>query len=120
MPRFVILEHDHPERHWDFMLEAGAALRTWRLAAPPQPKGPISAEASFDHRLLYLDYEGSVSGGRGVVRRWDNGSFEWLIQQPTIVAVALCGKRLRGRAQLQHVSGTRWSLSFVGEQGVGS
>ena len=26
MPRFVILEHDHPEVHWDLMLEAGASL----------------------------------------------------------------------------------------------
>jgi hypothetical protein len=69
MPRFVILEHDHPELHWDFMLEAGAVLRTWRLAAPPALGQVVAAAASFDHRLLYLDYEGPVSGGRGTVRR---------------------------------------------------
>ena len=28
VPRFVILEHDYPELHWDFMLEAGAVLKT--------------------------------------------------------------------------------------------
>ena len=36
MPRFVILEHDLAELHWDFMLEAGGVLRTWRFAAPPE------------------------------------------------------------------------------------
>ena len=35
MPRFVILEHDHPRLHWDLMLQTGDALRTWRLASPP-------------------------------------------------------------------------------------
>src|SRR5205807_395991 len=43
MPRFVILEHDHPELHWDLMLEAGPVLRTWRLAAPPQPGRAVAA-----------------------------------------------------------------------------
>ena len=34
MPRFVILEHDHPSLHWDFILEVGEVLWTWRLSAP--------------------------------------------------------------------------------------
>src|SRR4051794_8490712 len=55
MPRFVILEHDHPVLHWDFMLEVGDVLRTWRLAAPPAAGMTVPAEPSFDHRKLYLD-----------------------------------------------------------------
>ena len=45
MPRFVILEHDHPQLHWDFMLEVGEVLWTWRLATAPRG-GPetIAAE----------------------------------------------------------------------------
>ena len=62
MPRFVILEHDHPILHWDFMLESGEVLRTWRLAAPPRPGADFSAAPSFDHRRVYLDYEGPISG----------------------------------------------------------
>src|SRR5206468_490246 len=58
MPRFVILEHDHPTRHWDLMLEARGVLRTWRLSAPPKAGVAIAATASFDHRAIYLDYEG--------------------------------------------------------------
>ena len=28
MPRFVILEHDYPQRHWDLMLEGDGVLAT--------------------------------------------------------------------------------------------
>src|SRR5947199_376784 len=58
MPRFVILEHDHPARHWDLLLESEGVLRAWRLPAPPQ--GDALVQANFDHRLFYLDYEGPV------------------------------------------------------------
>src|ERR1700704_4821039 len=93
MPRFVILEHDHPVLHWDLMLEAGTALRTWRLArAPSAPGEVIDALALPDHRLFYLDYEGPVSGGRGVVKRWDAGEYE---PMPLSAAEELC-VRLHG------------------------
>ncbi len=97
MPRFVILEHDWPTAHWDLLLEAGPVLRAWRLLAQPGAAWPVPAEANFDHRLLYLDYEGQVSGGRGTVRRWDFGTFEWLADEPGHVAIELRGTRLNGR-----------------------
>src|SRR5579859_2074330 len=100
MPRYVILEHDYPERHWDFMLESGEVLRTWKLAAPPQPGQVVAAEASFDHRRLYLDYEGPIRGGRGRVVRWDSGSFDWIVNEPDTVGVRLDGNRLQGQARL--------------------
>src|SRR5947209_8228766 len=79
MPRFVILEHDHPTLHWDLMLETGPVLKTWRLGKPPELAGErIEMMPIGDHRLFYLDYEGHVSGGRGTVRRWDRGEYETL------------------------------------------
>jgi hypothetical protein len=104
MPRFVILAHDHPTPHWDLMLEAGPVLRSWRLAAPPTAGVAVAAEATPDHRLLYLDYEGPVSGGRGTVRRWDAGTFDWL---PSVggVAVRLAGGRVAGVLRLEPVDG---------------
>ncbi len=54
MPRFVILEHDHPRLHWDLLLEDGDHLRGWRLAEPPRTGGTIAAEAMPDHRVFYL------------------------------------------------------------------
>jgi DNA polymerase Ligase (LigD) len=96
MPRYVILEHDHPALHWDFMLEAGAVLRTWRLAGPPQPGQLIPSSPSFDHRLAYLDYEGPVSGNRGRVVQWDQGVFQEITAGLDQVKVELQGRRLRG------------------------
>ena len=127
MPRFVVLEHDHPELHWDLMLEAGAVLRTWRLHAPPPltlPSPPaaggegrvrggaVRASPSFDHRLAYLDYEGPVSGGRGTVTRWDAGTFTW-VDAGDGVAVRLEGARLRGRACIESDGAGGWRLSFT-------
>jgi DNA polymerase Ligase (LigD) len=98
MPRYVILEHDHPTRHWDFLLEAGSVLRSWRLAELPSPGKPVAAEPSFDHRIIYLDYEGPVSGGRGSVTRWDTGTYS--------------GSRLRGAIRISADSAGGWKLLF--------
>ena len=104
MPRFVILEHDHPHLHWDLMLEAGAVLRTWRLALPPRAGQDVPAEPLGDHRPLYLDYEGPVSGGRGQVRRWDWGTYSGTLpdakRASEPVELSFHGQRLKGRAVL--------------------
>lgn len=115
MPRFVVLEHDHPTRHWDFMLEAGPTLRTWRLERPPAPGLAVRAEASFDHRLIYLDFEGRLSGDRGSVTRWDAGTFAWKTEGAECVVVRLDGERLRGIARLEHVDEKNWLLTWQDE-----
>jgi hypothetical protein len=111
MPRFVILEHDHPLLHWDLMLESGSVLRTWRLAEPPS-EGEVMAESSFDHRLLYLDYEGPISGNRGVVRRWDHGVYRLEEEHEDRLILVFEGERVRGRRTLEERGGS-WVLSSV-------
>jgi DNA polymerase Ligase (LigD) len=118
MPRFVILEHDHPRRHWDFFLEAGQVLRAWRLAEPPHPGRPIAATPTPDHRLLYLDYEGPVSGNRGQVVRWDRGEFEWQVNGPDTVVVRLCGGRTRGSAVLTRTAEGAWEFTLRPDPGI--
>jgi hypothetical protein len=113
MPRFVILEHDHPHRHWDFMLEAGDVLRTWRLAGPPEGVMRVDAEALGDHRRAYLEYEGPVSGGRGTVQRWDFGTFEWREATDDRVAVDLAGGRWSGRVTLTRRVDGAWEAVFA-------
>lgn len=110
MPRFVILEHDHPFRHWDFMLEAGEALRTFRLHALPRPGAIVRAEALGDHRIHYLDYEGPVSGNRGSVQRWDAGAFAWVEDGEKRLVVDLQGAQCQGRAV---VTATAAGWTFV-------
>jgi hypothetical protein len=100
MPRFVVLEHDHPHLHWDLMLEAGETLRSWRLALPPSAERDIDAVAIGDHRRAYLDYEGPVSGGRGQVKRFDSGTFDWIENSEDRVAVRLAGMKVRGELVL--------------------
>lgn len=90
--------------HWDFLLEAGPVLRAWRLRAEPSPGLAIPADPNFDHRRVYLDYEGPIAGERGCVHRWDAGDFEWLNDEPNHVEVILRGAKLRGRASIS--SGT--------------
>ncbi len=107
MPRFVVLTHDHPFLHWDFMLEQGESLRTWRLSAEPNSGEEISAEPLSDHRLEYLVYEGPVSGDRGEVTQWDRGEYEVIEESQDKLSVQLHGEKLKGRTTLQ--SGTEHS-----------
>lgn len=104
MPRYVVLEHDHPQRHWDLMLESGDMLRTWRLAAPPTADESVAGEESFHHRKMYLEYEGPVSGGRGRVVRWDHGSYTIEVEEANRLCFRVQGQRLRGSATLERVA----------------
>ncbi len=110
MPRYVVLEHDHPFLHWDLMLEAGDVLRTWRLADPPRPGPEIAATALGNHRCFYLDYEGPVSGDRGRVVRWDAGCFTWQTDESAHVVVSFQGGCLHGRAVLTQLDEEKWSF----------
>jgi hypothetical protein len=111
MPRFVVLAHDWPCAHWDFLIEAGPVLRAWRLFELPRAGARVRAEPNADHRLLYLDYEGPVSGNRGTVTRYDAGTCEWLEDGPERVRVELRGARLAGTADLLRGEGG-WALAL--------
>jgi DNA polymerase Ligase (LigD) len=123
MPHFVILEHDHPHLHWDFLLEHQGALRSWRLAAPPEDGKRTPATPLPDHRLAYLDYEGPVSGNRGTVKRWDRGEFAALVWTEQKVEVVLAGKRLHGMAALERdeaaATESSWSFTFSADRPTG-
>jgi hypothetical protein len=103
MPRFVLLEHHWNGVHWDFMLERpdGASLRTWAIDAEVVPGVDLPARNLAEHRTAYLDYEGEVSGGRGVVRRVDRGDYEVLIWELDRVRVRLAGSQLVGLVEIR-------------------
>jgi len=115
---FALLEHDTtaatglPEaerrRHWDLLVETPGqeSLPTWRLAQNPlEARGDLAAERVKDHRRLYLDFEGEVSGGRGVVRRLDRGPATLERMAGDEVVVQLAGRLLCGRFELAHTRG---------------
>ncbi len=113
MPRFVLLEHDHPHLHWDLMLERAGSLRTWRLSAPPAAGQVASAVRIGDHRLAYLAYEGPVSGDRGQVRQWDAGSFELMKDDERLVIIRLAGAKLTGVLRLEWQQGNDWAARLT-------
>ena len=115
MPRFVILQHDHPRGvHWDFMIETGPVLRTWAMPQVPQPGVEMIARALPDHRPAYLDYEGPVSGERGSVARWDQGTCRIDHEDAQHIEIDLSGCRLTGQAILTQLADQpeHWQFSF--------
>jgi hypothetical protein len=100
VPRFAILSHDHPHIHWDLLLEEGNVLRAFRLEGPPAPGRTFEAERINDHRLIYLEYEGPISGDRGEVRQWDAGQFEWSVDATERMVVSLVGRNFQGELEL--------------------
>ena len=102
MPRFALLIHDSPRGlHYDFFLEEGEVLKTWALPHLPEPGLEIACEALADHRPIYLDYEGPISGGRGTVARWDQGTFVIELWTDDEIIVELAGAKLAGRVELR-------------------
>jgi hypothetical protein len=120
MPRYVILEHDWPEPHFDLMLEDDDSLRTWRLESVPSPVQEVSATKSFAHRKVYLDYEGPVSRNRGSVQQWDQGSFRWECDEPGLIRVFVEGRRLRGVLELLGPERSVLSYSPARDEETGS
>lgn len=102
--RFAILEHTQQAGvHWDLLLDWPEAERlpTWQTDVSPENVDAFhSAKRIFDHRRVYLDFEGEISGGRGSVRQWDTGTYAVVEKTSEFLIVQLSGKRVAGRVRL--------------------
>jgi len=115
MPRYAVLEHAAPSGlHWDLLLQWRETLKTWALPEPPAVGKSVLCDALPDHRPIYLEYEGPVSGDRGEVARWDSGTYAVCRRSVGEWIVRLSGERLHGRAVLSRVADepTRWRFSL--------
>ncbi len=118
MPRYVLLHHGCPASyrsgpHWDLMLERDGVLRTWSLPENPWPASEaitLSVERLADHRILYLDYEGPLSGDRGDVERVAAGEFEWGMCEEERAVVRILSGPLAGELELVRTVGEWWLL----------
>ena len=80
--------------HYDLMLSPPGAGQLWTWAIPVNP---VHQELPFecqierlsDHRRIYLDYQGPVSGGRGHVQQAAKGTFEVVVWSEQLVEVRL-------------------------------
>lgn len=117
--KFVLLEHDTRPTvsaphvsgsiHYDLMIDHDeiGPLLTWRLdESPLMSNAPIRAERIADHRRIYLEFEGEVSGGRGRVRQIARGLAALRELSEFDVRIRLEGESLRGefaiRATVNH------------------
>jgi hypothetical protein len=105
--RFVVQRHtvSAGDVHYDLMIEMGDALVTLQL--DQEPTLGCTGKRSFDHRRMYLDYEGDISGGRGAVAIWDHGTVEDLSGDPRSSAYTadFSGQRLSGHFLLTDTDG---------------
>lgn len=127
MPRFVILRHEVPANyprggHWDLMLEAGQTLRTWALCELPRQEREVSAEALAEHRLEYLGYEGPLSGERGSVRQFDQGTYQIRQETPVELVAEFHGGWLTGLLRFTRDSADEryWRIAFPDDRSFAS
>ncbi len=84
----VVLRHTYPGSaeppHLDWLLarslSANEGLISFRVLQRPDevpPESPIAAIRMSDHRAMYLEYEGPISGNRGQVTRAASGLVQW-------------------------------------------
>jgi len=115
---FVTQHHRCDEGdHYDWMLEAGDSLITFRLPVPldDMPVGrAVSIRRLSDHRRRYLTYEGPISGGRGEVRIDDRGTYETAGDPTEAAVVHLAGERVSGGFSLQRIAGDEYRLTPTG------
>lgn len=120
MEAMVLLHHDMPDGSWhlDWMLERIGddphRLVTFRVDQRIDHSACVvfHAEHLADHRADYLDYEGPVSGDRGIVRRLARGrcSILDLTDQTLIARIAWGGLHRLARGVLK--AGDRWSFTL--------
>jgi hypothetical protein len=106
MTRFTISHHSGAKEgdHFDLLLEHGETLKTWRLENTAF-QFPQSAKQMKDHKKLYLDYEGEISGGRGTVKIWDTGTYTIDRWDEKHIRIALTGRQTRTRLRLDRAEG---------------
>lgn len=102
--RFVVQRHTQAEGsvHYDLMVEDGEVLVTFQLEDPPGREGSQGTR-SFDHRPVYLTYQGEISGGRGSVEIWDRGQLRDVAGHPreSRYRARFAGERLSGLWELR-------------------
>ena len=114
-----MLRHETPDGggHYDWMIErpdtgtSRPPLATWRVELPPW-RWSAAAELELtplpDHRRVYLDYEGPISGGRGRVHRVDRGEAAVRAWSSTAAELAVRMDHFQGALRLEALGPERW------------
>jgi hypothetical protein len=115
----VLLRHDLPDgtSHFDWMVQRapGQGLITFRVQERIDLQSPqvFTCERLPDHREVYLEYEGPISGGRGRVERMEAGGAEILHLSRDRVRVRIELGGLRGEFLGVRRAGATWDFRRV-------
>ena len=113
MPRFVIQKHTlNNDFHYDFMLEWDTILKTWQISSYPF-LDQMAVTQIQDHRLIYLDYEGVISGNRGNVYIFDHGEYQLISESSDFIEMRISGQILKGTVILRHLSDQSWQWVHI-------
>ncbi len=112
---FVVQEHHATHLHWDFRLEKEGVLKSWAVPKGLPEKKALKrlAVQVEDHRLSYIDFEGTIPEGQygaGTVKIWDKGTYEMESESPQRMVFELKGKRLKGKYCIVHLKDKQWLL----------
>lgn len=117
--RYVVLYHSGiDEPHFDLLVETqpGSDLAAWRSPVWPI-ESPISLQRLKDHRRIYLQYQGELSGRRGHVRRVADGACQVVIGENSVWNIRFSD----GNAiELLMVQADQWTASASPSKGRSS
>ncbi|QDV71826.1 hypothetical protein Poly24_55660 [Rosistilla carotiformis] len=96
------------------MLEHEGQLRTWAIEQIPHRDECVEGIELPPHRLAYLDFEGEISGGRGTVRRIDQGDYRTLESSRAWFTVEMHGLEATKNLRFQRAKSPQlWVISRV-------
>jgi len=113
---FVIQEHEAERAglHYDLRLDVGNTLESWVV-----PKGvPLVtgqrrlAVKVTDHSIGCKGFEGTIKEGygKGDVRIWDEGEYEFIDGNPTSRYIKFMGDKVRGNYILRKWKDNKWLI----------
>jgi hypothetical protein len=119
MQKFVIQEHTtENETHWDLMLQQGEALATWQVSIHPTewPGKNIPCWKIFDHRLMYLEYEGPLGQNRGEVKIFTAGTYQIIKIEKNNWSIRLKSDIISGNLIIKLIQDDQWELHLQGDK----
>lgn len=116
---FVIHKHFQADNvHWDLMLAEiededkgagrdnagigdtdGASLATWKFDTPPINENfcpSLIGKRIFNHRKVYLEYEGDISNNRGRCEIFDKGTYYLIERKEDYRKIFISGRNIKG------------------------
>ncbi|HSU69614.1 MAG TPA: hypothetical protein VLJ39_22205 [Tepidisphaeraceae bacterium] len=109
--KYVVLHHSQiDEPHFDLLFETlpGSMLAAFRTQSWPI-ETPTTLTRLRDHRRLYLEYEGDLSGNRGSVSRIAEGTCEVVVGENAQWTLRLLTGAPPTTLNLRQIRGETWA-----------